>query len=214
METKLQGIAEKASREPKSQFTGLFYLMNEELLLGCFARLRSSAAAGIDGATKADSAANLTENLQDLVKRLHRMAYRPRPVRRVYIPKPGRTKPRPLGIPALEDKLAPAGRVRLLEAVYEQDFIGDSYGFRPNWGCHDALRALGRTVEDHPVNWIVEADSCGFFDNVDQDRLMACLEVAPEKTKVVAFGAQAQQRAKARGGEGRNLRLPGLRPLL
>ncbi len=126
VETKLQRIAEKAGREPKFQFTSLFHLMNEELLLGCFERLRSDAAAGIDGVTKADYAAHLTENLQDLVKRLHRMAYRPLPVRRVYIPKPGSTKQRPLGIPALEDKLVQAGLVRILQAVYEQDFIGDA----------------------------------------------------------------------------------------
>ena len=173
VETKLRRIAEKASREPRFQFTSLFHLMNEELLLGCFERLRNDAAAGIDGVTKADYTANLAENLQDLVNRLHRMASRPLPVRRVYIPKPGSTNHRPLGIPALEDKLVQAGLVRILQAVYEQDFMDDSYGFRPNRGCHDALRALSRTVENRPVNWIVEADIRGFFDNVDHDRLMA-----------------------------------------
>lgn len=173
VETKLQRIAEKAGREPKFQFTSLLHLMNEALLLGCFERLRKDAAAGIDEVTKADYAANLTENLRELVKRLHRMSYRPLPVRRVYIPKAGSSKLRPLGIPALEDKLVQAGLVRILQAVYEQDFIDDSYGFRPERGCHDALRALSQTVENHPVNWIVEADIRGFFDNVDQDRLMA-----------------------------------------
>ena len=173
VETKLQRIAEKAGREPKFQFTSLFHLMNEELLLGCFERLRKDAVAGIDEVTKADYAANLTENLKELVKRLHRMSYRPQPVRRIYIPKPGSTKRRPLGIPALEDKLVQAGMVRILQAVYEQDFINDSYGFRPGRGCHDALRALSQTVENHPVNWIVEADIRGFFDNVSQEHLMA-----------------------------------------
>jgi RNA-directed DNA polymerase len=173
VETVLQRIAEKAGREPKFQFTSLFHLMNEELLLGCYERLRKNAAAGIDEVTKAEYSVHLTENLQDLVRRLHRMSYRPRAVRRVYIPKVGSDKLRPLGIPALEDKLVQAGLVRILQAVYEQDFIGDSYGFRPGRGCHDALRALSLTVERKPVNWIVEADIRGFFDNVDQNHLMA-----------------------------------------
>lgn len=165
VEIKLRRIAEKAGREPRFQFTSLFHLMNEELLLGSFERLRNDAAAGIDGVTKADYTANRAENLQDLIKRLHRMAYWPQPVRRVYILKPGSTNQRPLGIPALEDKVVQAGLVRILQAVYEQDFIDDSYGFRPNRGCHEALRALSRTVEDRPVNWIVEADIRGFLDH-------------------------------------------------
>lgn len=172
VETKLRRIAEKASKEPRFQFTSLFHLMNEELLLGCFERLRKDAASGVDRVTKENYAANLEENLQNLVGRLHRMAYCPQPVLRVYIPKPGSDKQRPLGIPALEDKLVQAGLVRILQAVYEQDFIDDSYGFRPNLGCHSALRALSQTVEDSPVNYIVEADIRGFFDNVDQERLM------------------------------------------
>lgn len=173
VETKLQRIAEKAGREPRFQFTSLFHLMNEELLLGCYERLRNDAAAGIDEVTKADYEVNLATNLRELLRRLHRMSYRPQPVRRVYIPKPGSDKRRPLGIPALEDKLVQAGLVRILQAVYERDFINDSYGFRPGRGCHDALRALSRTVERRPVNWIVEADIRGFFDNVDQEHLMA-----------------------------------------
>lgn len=170
--TKLQRIAEKASSDPRFQFTSLFHLMNEELLRGCFEALRKDAASGIDGVTKQEYAADLTENLQYLVGRLHRMAYHPQPVRRVHIPKAGSHKLRPLGIPALEDKLVQAGLVKILQAIYEQDFIDDSYGFRPGRGCHDALRALSRTVEDQPVQWIVEADIRSFFDQVDQAKLM------------------------------------------
>lgn len=173
--TKLQRIAEKANSEPNFQFTSLFHLMNEELLLGCFEQLRNNAASGIDGVIKERYAEQLPENLRQLVDRLHRMAYIPQPVMRVYIPKPGSDKMRPLGIPALEDKLVQAGLVKILQAIYEQDFIDDSYGFRPGRGCHDALRALSQTVENQPVNTIVEADIRGFFDNVDQDQLMAFL---------------------------------------
>ncbi len=175
VETKLHRIAQKARREPGFQFTSLFHLMDVELLRGCFKRLRGDAAAGIDGLTKREYAKNLEENLRDLIARLHRMAYIPQDVRRVWIPKPGSAKGRPLGIPALEDKLVGAAMARILEQVYEQDFIDDSYGFRPDRGCHDALRALSQTVETGKIHWIVEADIKGFFDNVEHDWLMKFL---------------------------------------
>jgi group II intron reverse transcriptase/maturase len=175
VETKLQRIAEKALREPEFQFTSLFHLMNEELLRGCFEGLRKDAASGIDRVTKEEYGRNLATNLQGLVSRLHGMSYRPQPVCRVYIPKPGSSKQRPLGIPALEDKVVQAGLVRILEAVYEADFIADSYGFRPGRGCHDALRALSVTVESGGVHYIVEADIRGFFDNVEHEWLMKFL---------------------------------------
>ncbi len=169
--TKLHRIAEKARKEPTFKFTSVYHLMNEELLRGCFHQLRKDAAAGIDKMTKELYAGNLESNLGDLVDRLERMAYIPQAVRRKYIPKPGSAKGRPLGIPCFEDKLVQAGLVRILESIYEHDFIEDSYGFRPARSCHDALRALSETVENSPVNHIVEADIKGFFDNVDQEWL-------------------------------------------
>ena len=168
-------IAQKARNEPAMQFVNLFHLLKEELLRECFAKLRGDAAAGIDEITKEDYAKNLEENLAALVGRLHTMSYRPQPVRRVYIPKPGTDKQRPLGIPVLEDKLVQAAMVRILEQIYEQDFIEDSYGFRPERSCHDALRALSETVERGDIEWIVEADIKGFFDHVDHDHLMRFL---------------------------------------
>ena len=173
--TKLHRIAEKARKEPGFKFTSLYHLMNEELLRECFKRLRKDAVAGIDEMTKELYAVNLDANLLNLIDRLHRMAYIPQPVRRTYIPKPGSAKQRPLGIPCFEDKLVQAGLVRILEAVYEQDFIEDSYGFRPARSCHKALIALSDTVEDNPVNHIVEADIKGFFDNVSQKWLSTFL---------------------------------------
>jgi RNA-directed DNA polymerase len=173
--TKLRRIAEKARKEPAFKFTSLYHLMNEELLRGCFQRLRNDAAAGVDKMTKDMYAENLEANLSNLVGRLHRMAYIPQPVRRKYIPKPGSAKQRPLGIPCFEDKLVQAGLVRILESVYEQDFIADSYGFRPSRSCHNALKALSETVENKPINHIVEADIKGFFDNVDQEWLIKFL---------------------------------------
>jgi group II intron reverse transcriptase/maturase len=171
VETKLLRIAEKARNEPGFKFTSLYHLMNEELLRECFQRLRKDAAAGIDEVTKDLYAENLDANLSNLMERLHKMAYIPQPVRRVYIPKPGSTKQRPLGIPCFEDKLVQAGLVRILQTVYEQDFIEVSYGFRPARNCHKALRALSDAVENKPVKHIVEADIKGFFDNVSQEWL-------------------------------------------
>jgi group II intron reverse transcriptase/maturase len=149
--------------------------MNRELLWECFWQLKDSRASGIDRITKEQYAANLMDNLDDLIGRLHRMAYIPQPVRRIYIPKAGSDKMRPLGIPVLEDKLVQAAMSKILQAIYEQDFIEDSYGFRPNRSCHDALRVLNQTVKFHGTRFIVEADIKGFFDNVDHDQLMAFL---------------------------------------
>jgi len=146
--------------------------MSGDLLWECFWQLKESRASGVDRVTKEQYAENLMDNLDDLIGRLHRMAYIPQPVRRVYIPKPGSEKKRPLGIPALEDKLVQAGLSKILQAIYEQDFIDDSYGFRPNRSCHDALRVLSQTIDRQGTEYIVEADIKGFFDNVDQDRLM------------------------------------------
>lgn len=174
--TKLHRIAEKARKEPGFKFTSLYHLMNEELLRECFQRLRKDAAAGIDDVTKEEYAENLDVNLSNLIERLHRMAYIPQPVRRKYIPKPGSAKQRPLGIPCFEDKLVQAGLVRILEAVYEQDFIEDSYGFRPGRSCHKALRSLSETVEGKPVNHVAEADIKGFFCNLKQEWLIKFLE--------------------------------------
>jgi len=173
--TKLKRIAKKARKDPACKFTSLFHLMNHDLLWGCFWDLKRCKASGIDQVTKEQYEENLMDNLDDLIERLHRMAYIPQPVLRVNIPKPGSDKMRPLGIPALEDKLVQTGLSRILQAIYEQDFIEDSFGFRPNRGCHDALRALNQTVSQQGTQYIVEADIRGFFDNVDQEQLMRFL---------------------------------------
>jgi len=149
--------------------------MTVEMLRGCFLQLKDDVAAGVDRVSKEGYAKNLEANLAELVERLHRMAYIPQAVKRVYIPKAGGKEQRPIGIPTLEDKLVQSGLVRIMRGIYEQEFIEDSYGFRPERGCHDALRALSRTVEQGTVHYIVEADIRGFFDKVDQDVLMMFL---------------------------------------
>ncbi len=176
VETKLLRIAAKARKEPKLKFVNLYYLMNEEMLLERFKRLSENKAAGIDEVTKNEYAENLEANIRDLVSRLHRMAYRPQPVRRVYIPKAGSGKLRPLGIPCMEDKLVQSALAGILGAIYEEEFVEGSYGFRPGRSCHDALRALSQAEEEEGTNYIAEADIKGFFDNVDHDWLMKMLE--------------------------------------
>jgi len=176
VETKLQRIALKASKDKHCQFTSLFHLMNKELLLECFTQLRGSAASGIDNITKEHYAKDLDTNLDKLVTRLHSMAYKPQPVLRINIPKPGSKKKRPLGIPTLEDKLVAGGLVKILQAIYEQDFIDDSYGFRPKRSCYDALRALSNAIEDNPTHYMVEADIKGFFDHINQEQLITFLQ--------------------------------------
>lgn len=191
MATKLSYIAQKARREPTCKFHNLYQLLGPELLRECFKQLRLDAAAGIDKVTKKAYGEHLEANLADLTERLHRMAYVPRPVRRVYIPKPGSAKQRPLGIPALEDKLVQAAIVRILEQIYEQDFIESSYGFRPNRNCHDALRDLSRTVEDsRKTEWIVEADIKGFFDNVRHEWLLKFLSHRIGDTRILRMVAR------------------------
>lgn len=175
VETKLDRIAERARRDKRAQFSSLSHLLNEETLKESFQRLARDAAPGIDRVTKDMYAEQLDENLADVVDRLKRRAYQPQMVRRKYIAKDGSSKMRPLGIPVTEDKLVQDGITRILERIYEQDFMDFSYGFRPERGCHDALKELNRIIMRQKVNYVVDADIRGFFDNVDHDWMMKFL---------------------------------------
>jgi group II intron reverse transcriptase/maturase len=201
VETKLLRIAAKARKEREFKFNSLYHLMNEELLLECFKRLDGNKAAGIDEVTKKEYAESLEANTKELVDRLHRMAYRPQPVRRVYIPKPGSTKQRPLGIPSLEDKLVQSALARILGAIYEEEFVEGSYGFRPGRSCHDALRALTQAVEEEGTNYIAEADIKGFFDNVSHDWLMRMLEQRIEDKRVLRMVKRFLKSGVMEGGK-------------
>ena len=172
METKLSRIAEIARTKPKESFTSLYHLLNEEMLLQCHRELNGHKAVGIDKVTKAEYEENLDENIQDLVQRLRRQSYRPLPVRRTYIPKGDGKGQRPLGISAYEDKIVQMGLSKILQAVYEADFLDCSYGFRPGRSAHDALRALNRVIEKGKISYVVDADIRGFFNNVDHGWLM------------------------------------------
>lgn len=175
VETRLSAISEMARKDPKCRFSNLAYLLCEEYLAQCFRELDVKAAPGVDMVTWGKYQRELPENLADLVRRMKAMQYRPQPVRRVYIPKDTRSL-RPLGIPAVEDKVVQMGMARILEAVFEGDFLDVSFGFRPGRGCHQALGTLDRTISNRPVNFVLDADIKGFFDSVDHKKLMNCLK--------------------------------------
>jgi group II intron reverse transcriptase/maturase len=173
---KLGLITAHAQREKAMQFTSLAHLLNVEFLRDCYYSLNRNKAVGIDGVSWAEYGKKLDENLEGLVGRLKRKKYKPLPARRVYIPKNEREK-RPLGIPALENKIVECGVKRILESIYEVDFLESSYGFRPRRSCHGALKELNRQVTFHPINHVVEADIKGFFDHVSHQRLMEFIRV-------------------------------------
>ncbi|ABI67500.1 group II intron reverse transcriptase/maturase [Cutibacterium avidum] len=177
METGLVRIAEIARQNPKERFTALIHHINHETLKECHLEISGSKASGVDQVTKQAYEENLEANIADLIGRMKRQAYKPQPVRRVYIPKEGSNKRRPLGIPSYEDKLVQKGLARILNTIYEQDFLDCSFGFRPGRGCHDALKVLNHIIERKKVNYIVDADIRGFFDHVDHEWMMKFLEL-------------------------------------
>ncbi|MDP3980136.1 MAG: group II intron reverse transcriptase/maturase [Chlamydiota bacterium] len=175
METKLNLIAKRAKQEPRTRFTSVAHLLDEEFLADCYRSLKKGKAPGVDGTSVEEYGKDLEEKLKGLVAQLKAKQYRPQAVRRVYIPK-GKDQLRPLGIPAVEDKVVQMGLTRILEAIFEGDFLETSYGFRPGRGCHDALKAFDRMVMAKPVSYVIEVDIKGYYDHIDHEWLMRCLE--------------------------------------
>src|SRR6266581_19344 len=171
----LERIRQAARQRKKEKFTALLHHINIELLGEAFYELKEDAAPGVDGLTWRTYEADLDRNLTDLHERVHRGAYRALPSRRVYIAKPD-GRQRPLAIAALEDKIVQRATVAVLNAIYEEDFLGFSYGFRPGRGTHDALDALVVAIEHRRVNFILDADIRSFFDTVSQDWLIRFVE--------------------------------------
>lgn len=174
METKAKEIRYQ-SQQRYVRRENLMYLVNEESLLEQHKKQKMRKAAGIDGVVKDEYDVNHEERIHDLVQRMKQLQYRPQPVRRVYIPKTN-GKTRPLGIPAYEDKLVQGVMAGLLNEVYEEIFLDCSYGFRPARNCHDVVKEIYRTVMSKKVNYVLEADIKGFFDNLDHKWLMTFLE--------------------------------------
>jgi RNA-directed DNA polymerase len=169
-------VVERAQREPEGRFHALAHLIDVPALERAYRRQRVDAAVGVDGVTKEQYGRELEANLQSLHARLKAQRYRHQPIRRVHIPK-GQGKTRPIGISAFEDKLVQDAVREVLEAIYEQDFLRGSYGFRPGRSAHDAVRRLDQIVHRGEVRWIFEADIVSFFDSLDRTEVKKMLEV-------------------------------------
>src|SRR5207302_108989 len=171
----LDHVRQVAERDKDVRFTALLHHIDVERLRGAYLGCKPKAAAGVDGVTWEAYGRNLEANLQELHGRLHRGAYRAKPSRRVYIPKADGGQ-RPLGISTLEDKIVQRAVVEVLNAIYESDFLGFSYGFRPERNQHNALDALAVGIERKKVNWVLDADIRDFFTSLDHGWLRRFVE--------------------------------------
>ena len=152
MQVKLNQIAKRAKQDKRLKFTSLIHHVNEVNLAECYQELKRNKACGIDGETVEAYGKNLQERLGQLVKSMKSKQYHPKPVKRVYIPKSGKNEKRGLGIPSVEDKLVQIMLKKILEQIYEAEFLDMSYGFRPKLSCHDAVKALDKMVMTKPIN--------------------------------------------------------------
>jgi len=172
----MERIRQAASRDKQLRFTTLWHhVYNIEHLRKAYFGLKRNAAPGVDGETWRHYGENLEENLQDLADRLKRGAYRAKPVKRSFIPKPD-GRQRPLGVTVLEDKIAQRATAEVLNAIYETDFLGYSYGFRPGRKPHDALNALYGAIMTRKVSWVLDADIQGYFDAICHEWLEKFIE--------------------------------------
>ncbi len=167
----LERVRQAARQRKRQAFSALLHPVDVDALRDAVLALKRRAAPGEDGVTWRDYEAGLEDHLQELHARVHCGTYRAQPVRRRFIPKPD-GRQRPLGIAALEDKIVQRAVVTVLNAIYEEDFLGFSYGFRPGRGQHDALDALCMAIKGRRVNWVLDADIRGFFDAVDHSWLL------------------------------------------
>jgi group II intron reverse transcriptase/maturase len=175
MSSGLDRVREVARRDKETRFTALLHHVTIERLHASYQALKPKAAAGVDGVTWHDYGQDLEANLEDLHARVHRGAFRAKPTRRVYIPKAD-GRQRPLGIATLEDKIVQRAVAEVLNAIYDEDFLGFSYGFRPGRGQHDALDALAVGIARRRTNWVLDCDIADFFTRVDHSWLEKFLQ--------------------------------------
>lgn len=175
VQNSLQGIAKRAKESKEYRFCDLSRMINRISLMDAWLDINKEAASGVDKVTAGDYEKNLSENIINLEKRLKENRYKAKLVRRVYIPK-GENKFRPLGIPALEDKLVQLAAAKILMAIYEQDFLTCSWGYRPGIGALDAVKDITKTLMTGKFGYIVEADIKGFFDSINHEWMIKMLE--------------------------------------
>jgi len=169
-------VRQVARRDTGARFTALWHhVYHVDRLRESYESLKRNSAPGVDGETWSGYGENLDENLKDLSERLERGAYRAKPVRRVFIPKADGRR-RPLGIPALEDKIVQKATAEVMNGIYEEDFVNFSYGFRPGRSPHNALDAVSVALKTRRVNWVIDADIRGFFDTIDHEWLVKFIE--------------------------------------
>lgn len=185
-EFKLNLIAARAKKEKSFKFNNLMHIVDEWNLKSSFYQLKRSKAAGVDGITMKKYEENLDENVRNLLGQMKQMSYKPQPVRRKYIPK-GNGKLRGLGIPTIEDKMVQMAMSRILTAIFEQDFLNCSYGFRPGKNCHQALAMVDHFLMRKSINYVIDADIKGFFDHVDHQALKRCLETRIKDEKFLRY---------------------------
>ena len=186
METKLERIAEISANSPRPEFTSLYHLINKEMLLQCHKELDGNKAVGVDEITKKEYERNLEQNIDDLVERLKRKSYKPQPSIRVYIPK-SNGKLRPLGIACYEDKIVQLALKKILEAIYEPRFLNCMYGFRPNRGCHNAIKELYKRLNNTKICYIVDADIKGFFDHMKHEWIIKFLKLYIKDPNIIGL---------------------------
>jgi group II intron reverse transcriptase/maturase len=172
----LERIMEQINRHEGERIQNLASVITVEMLLGIHEGMDGKKAVGIDGVSKAEYSEGVTEKLKDLVSRMKREAYKPNLSKRTYIDKPGSSKKRPLGISCYEDKLVESAAATLLNLVYEPRFLDLSFGFRCRKNCHQAIRKIVNEIQNHKVNYVVEADIKSFFDTLNHDKLIMFLE--------------------------------------
>jgi RNA-directed DNA polymerase len=175
MSTKLDRLSELAKEDGKRQFFSIAHLITTEALYAAFRGLRKDASAGVDGVTYEEYEKDAERNIQQLHQRLKDGKYQAQPLRRVYIPKED-GKRRAISIPSLEDKTVQKAVAEVLNAIYEQDFLDCSYGFRPGRGAQQALDEVGRVICTRPMGWILELDITAYFDSIVREQLMELVE--------------------------------------